>query len=112
MRRERAGRALALAACASYLASCTLGALAATRVLDTRPVRWAHHALYIATFAVTGAAASGVAWADRRAAAPLIGSLAPLALIPAASARTAAHPTIAALAAPFYAASAAQTFRR
>ena len=46
------------AATVSYAANCALGASVALRLIDTRNVRWVHHALYIATFALAAGAMS------------------------------------------------------
>ncbi|MCS5733102.1 hypothetical protein [Herbiconiux daphne] len=100
-------RPLFIAAAASYLANCALGAAVAARVIDTRRIRWVHHAVYITTSLLSGAAVSSLLWhrGDNRAAWVLVPAAAPLAAIPRVSARTRGHVLIAATAAPFYAAS-------
>jgi hypothetical protein len=50
-------RVLVTAAATSYAANCALGASVAAGLLDTRGHRWLHHALYVVTSTLTGAAA-------------------------------------------------------
>ena len=95
------------AATVSYAANCALGASVALRLIDTRNVRWVHHALYIATFALAVAAMSSSAWgsprrASREASVLLAPAAVPLTLIPYAGTRTRRHPLIALTAAPFF----------
>jgi hypothetical protein len=97
------------AATVSYAANCALGASVSLRLIDTRNVRWVHHALYLATFALATGAMSSAAWgtprrASRRAAALLAPAAVPLALIPYAGTHTRRHPLVALSAAPFFAA--------
>lgn len=106
------GRALAVAASASYLGSCALGVLATARRGSTRRVRWLHHALYVSTFALTGAAAGAALIGREPAGRPLAAATAPLTLISAFSGRSRAHRIIAASAAPFYAATLTLLFSR
>jgi hypothetical protein len=94
------------AAAVAYAANCALGASVALRLVDTRDVRWVHHALYIATSALTGVAVSSGLWgrprrASRRAALALAPAAVPLAVIPYAGTRTRRHPLVALTAAPF-----------
>lgn len=103
----RIAHGLTVAAAASYLGSCALGGLATMRRGSTRRVRWLHHALYISTFALTGAATAASLAARERAGAPLLGALVALARIPSVSGRSRAHPVIAASMAPCYAAALA-----
>lgn len=120
---------LFVAATTSYAANCALGAAVAARVIDTRRIRWVHHALYIATCVLAGAAAASAvlpllrpgtgaattagrasgaaatartAAAARRAALALSPAAVPLVVIPRVSARTARHPLVALSAAPFF----------
>lgn len=111
-----AAPALFTAAAASYTANCALGASVAMRLVDTRDFRWVHHALYIATFALTAAAVSTAWWGRPReasgaAAATLAPALVPLAVIPHAGTHTRRHPLIALTAAPFIAAAAIRSRR-
>jgi hypothetical protein len=95
------------AAAAAYAANCALGASVALRLVDTRDSRWIHHALYIATSALTVVAVSSAVWgsprgASRRGAAALAPAILPLAAIPYAGTHTGRHPAIALSAAPFF----------
>lgn len=87
-----------------YAANCALGAAVAARLIDTRRIRWLHHALYIATTTTTALALVAELRHDRRVAAALSPALIPLAVIPFAGTRTRRHPAIALCAAPFFAA--------
>lgn len=90
------------AATSSYLANCTLGAAVATGVLRTDNARWVHHALYIATSTLAGAAVSSLFWSRSRAGWLLLPAAVPLVLIPRISARSRRHVVVAASAAPFF----------
>jgi hypothetical protein len=95
------------AAAASYGANCLLGASVALGLIDTRGVRWVHHALYISTVVLGAGALSTAIWgrprrASRRAAAVLAPAAVPLALIPYAGTHTRRHPVVALTAAPFF----------
>lgn len=87
-----------------YAANCALGVATATRLIDTRRIRWVHHALYIATITTTALALGVAVQRDRRVAAVLSPALIPLAVIPFAGTRTRRHPAVALSAAPFIAA--------
>jgi hypothetical protein len=94
------------AATASYAANCALGASVALGIVDTRNVRWVHHALYLATFSLAVGAMSSAVWgsprrSSRQAAAMLAPAAVPLALIPYAGTRSRRHPLVALTAAPF-----------
>jgi hypothetical protein len=93
---------LLTAATTSYLANCALGAAVAARLLDTSGFRWVHHAVYVATAVLTGAAGAELALRRDRAFFRLLPAAAPLLAIPAFSARSRWHPVIAATAAPAY----------
>jgi hypothetical protein len=99
---------LSLAIC-SYLANCTLGAGVASGVLDTRRIRWVHHALYTSTAVLTvSALAVLVATPGTRGAGLLLAPAdVPLAAIPRVG-RGRRHWVTALAAAPFYAAAAAR----
>ena len=95
------------AATVSYAANCALGASVALRLVDTRNVRWVHHALYLATFSLAVGAMSSAVWGSRRrasraAAALLAPAAVPLTLIPYAGTHTRRHPLVALAAAPFF----------
>lgn len=93
-----------MASALCYAANCTLGALAAARLIDTRRIRWLHHALYVATITTTTLALGAALRHDRRVAAALFPALIPLAVIGFTGTRTRRHPVIALSAAPFFAA--------
>lgn len=101
--RDMNQRALPIAASASYLANCALGASVATGVISTRKVRWVHHGLFVVTATLTAAAATA-AVAQRRAdrAALLIGALAVLGAAPFVDTHTWRHGATASAAAPFF----------
>ncbi|MFB8387150.1 hypothetical protein ACFC3F_08430 [Microbacterium sp. NPDC055910] len=89
-----------------YAANCALGLTVALGWVDTRRARWVHHALYIATSALTAAAVSSAWWGrprdrSRRAALALAPAVGPLAAIPFAGTHTRRHPILALTAAPF-----------
>ncbi|MGI4896773.1 MAG: hypothetical protein ACRYF3_16845 [Janthinobacterium lividum] len=84
--------------------NCALGGAVALRVLDTSDFRWVHHAVYIATVALTAAAAVDLARRRDAALFRLLPVAVPLALIPRVSARSRRHALVAASAAPAYAA--------
>ena len=95
------------AATVGYAANCALGASVALRLVDTRNVRWVHHALYLATFSLAVGAMSSAVWgsprgSSRAAAALLAPAAVPLTLIPYAGTRTRRHPLVAFTAAPFF----------
>ena len=95
------------AATVSYAANCALGASVALRLVDTRDVRWVHHALYLATFSLAVGAMSSALWGSprrtsREAAALLAPAAVPLTLIPYAGTHTRRHPLVALAAAPFF----------
>ncbi|GGI43777.1 hypothetical protein BCL57_000131 [Agromyces flavus] len=103
-------------AATSYAANCALGASVALRLVDTRDVRWVHHAIYIATCVLAGAAVSSALWGRprrtaRSAALALAPAAVPLAMIPYAGTHTPRHPLIALTAAPFFAAAAIRAGR-
>lgn len=99
------------AATGSYLVNCALGAGVATRVVDTRKVHWVHHALYIATSTLAGAAASSLLWSRSRAGWWLLPAAVPLTLIPRISTPSRGHVVVALSAAPFFALSLRQAWR-
>jgi hypothetical protein len=95
------------AAAVGYAANCALGTSVALRLVDTRNVRWVHHALYVATFSLAVGAMSSAVWgsprrSSREAAAMLAPAAVPLTLIPYAGTRTRRHPLVALSAAPFF----------
>lgn len=95
-------RVLVTAASASYAANCALGASVATGLLNTRGQRWVHHALYVVTSTLTGAAAVGLLVRGDRALWALLPTVPVLVAMPRASARTPLHARVGLGAAPFY----------
>jgi hypothetical protein len=91
------------AAAALFLANFVLGVLVQFGVLDTRPFRWVHHALFFAAFA-SAALAVGVGFLQE---APyrwaLLPVLALFAVLPRVRAGTPGHAALAFLAMIFYA---------
>lgn len=99
------------AATTSYAANCTLGIAVATGTLTTGRARWVHHALYIATSGLAGAAASSLLWSRSRAGWLLLPAAIPLVLIPAISSHSRRHIVTALSAAPFFVASLVKAWR-
>ena len=96
--------ALPVAASASYLANCALGASVATGVVSTRKVRWVHHALFVVTASLTAASAvAAIRDREPKSAALLLGALGILATVPFVDTHTWRHGVTAATAAPFFA---------
>jgi len=99
------------AATASYVANVGLGSAVALRLVDNRRFRWAHHALYVSTSLLAGAAASTLLWSDSRAGWRLLPAALPLVVVPYVSARSRRHPVVALSAAPFFVASLARAIQ-
>ena len=99
------------AAATSYAANCALGAAVATGVLHTKSFHWVHHALYVCTSTLAGAAASSLLWSSSRAGWALLPAAVPLVLIPRVSARSRGHVAVALSAAPFFAAALVEAWR-
>ncbi len=99
------------AAAGSYVANCALGVGVATRVITTSRAHWVHHALYICTATLAGAAASSVLWSRSRAGWWLLPAAVPLALIPRISSHSRRHIVVAVSAAPFFAAGLVRAWR-
>ena len=93
------------AASTAYALNVGLGTAVAARVVDTRRFRWVHHALYVGTSVLAGAAASSLLWSGSRAGWRLLPAAVPLAVVPYVSARSRRHPVVALSAAPFFATS-------
>lgn len=94
--------ALFTAATTAYTLNVGLGTAVAARVVDTRRFRWVHHALYVSTSVLAGAAASSLVWSESRAGWRLLPAALPLAVVPYVSARSRRHPVLALSAAPFF----------
>lgn len=99
------------AAATSYVANCAVGAGVATRVLDTSRVHWVHHALYVCTSTLAGAAVSSLLWSPSRAGWALLPAAVPLGLIPYVSSHSPRHIAVALSAAPFFAAGVVAAWR-
>jgi len=95
-------RALFGAAGAGYVASCAVGVGVASGVLDLRGARWVHHALYIVTVTLAGAAVSSLFWSRSRAGWSLLPAAVPLAALARLGPRRPRHPLVALSAAPFF----------
>ena len=104
-------RACFTAATTAYAVNVALGAAVATRLVDTRRVRWLHHALYTSTCVLAGVAVSSLVWSPSRAGWRLLPAAVPLAAVPYVSARSRRHPLLALSAAPFFAAGLARAHR-
>jgi hypothetical protein len=102
--RPRAVRTVFTAAGAAYVASCAVGVGVASGVLDLRGARWVHHALYVGTVFLAGAAVSSLVWSPSRAGWLLLPAAVPLAALARLGPRFPRHPIVALAAAPFFAA--------
>jgi hypothetical protein len=91
------------AAASAYGANLALGTAVALRLVDTSSFRWIHHAVYIATCVLAGAAASSVLWSRSRAGLALLPAAVPLAALPRIGSRPRRrHALVALAAAPFF----------
>ena len=92
-----------------FLANFALGLLVQVRLVDTKPFRWLHHALFFAVF-VSAVAAAAVGFAQgapyRWALLPALGLFA---VLPYVRAGTRGHAALACAALLFYALGLAQT---
>ncbi|MFP7834868.1 hypothetical protein [Marisediminicola sp. LYQ134] len=117
---------LFVAALTSYAANCALGSSVALKLVDSSGFRWVHHALYVSTFALAGAAIvsgavrGGRARGRRRgcggargpaAAVALAPAVVPLALIPFLGSRSRKHVAVSLSAAPFFVAGVVRSRR-
>jgi len=106
---------LFVAAALSYTANCALGLAVAARVIDTRRLRWLHHALYITTCTAVAIALGAVLLrrspANQRAALALAPAVVPLIAIAYVPTHTRRHPLVALAAAPFIVASVVCSLR-
>ena len=97
------------AATALFLANFALGVLVQLRLVDTKPFRWLHHALFFAVFVSAAAAAlAGFYWGApyRWTLLPVLGLFV---VLPYVRAGTRGHAALACAALAFYAASLAQS---
>ena len=85
-----------------FLLNFALGLLVQFRVVDTKPFRWLHHALFFAAFVSAAAAtlAGFLSWAPYRW--TLLPVLVLFAVLPRVRAGTAGHATLACCALLFY----------
>ncbi len=90
----------------SYAASIALGLLVATRRVDSSGFHWLHHALYVCTFVLAGAAIAAGLWQRPPAGWLLLPAVVPFALIPFLGTRGVRHPIVGLAPAPFYVAAA------
>ncbi|MFP7761446.1 hypothetical protein [Marisediminicola sp. LYQ85] len=111
---------LFVAALTSYAANCALGSSVALKLVDSSGFRWVHHALYVSTFALAGAAiVSGAVRGGRArggargpaAAVALAPAVVPLALIPFLGSRSRKHVAVSLSAAPFFVAGVVRSRR-
>lgn len=91
-------------ALALFLANFALGVLVQLRVVDTKPFRWLHHALFFAVFVSAGLAVAVGLWRGVAYAWVLLPVLALYAVLPRIRAGTAGHAALAGTALIFYAA--------
>lgn len=97
--------------CASVLfaANFALGVLVQLRVVDTKPFRWLHHALFFAVFVSAAAAVAAGFWQGAPYAYALLPVLALYLFLPRVRAGTAGHAALATAALLFYATGLALT---
>ena len=104
--RRKSGRLavpLVTAAAVSYASNAAFGAAVAVGVVDNRRIRWVHHALYVATSALTTAALAASAVERRTAGLGLLPAVGPLIALPYAGGQLRRHAGLAGSAAPAYA---------
>ena len=109
--RGRATRDLVTAAASGYAANVAFGTAVASGLVDNRRIRWVHHALYIVTAALTGAALVSAVAQRRPAGLALAPAVVPLALLPGVG-RGRRHVTAAAAAAPSFVIALCLSWRR
>lgn len=97
-----AARRLVTAATVAYVANCAWGTSVAVRLIRTKRLRVVHHALFVVTATLTGAAATTLVWTRDRSALFLLPALVPLAVAPRTNPRSGAHWRVAVAAAPSY----------
>lgn len=86
-----------------FLTNFALGILVQLRVVDTKPFRWLHHALFFAVFASAALAVCVGFWQGAAYAWVLLPVLALYAVLPRIRAGTAGHAALAGVALIFYA---------
>ena len=97
--------------CASILfaANFALGVLVQFRIVDTKPYRWLHHALFFAVFVSAALAVAAGFWQGAPFRWALLPVLALFYFLPRVRAGTAGHAALAGAAMVFYAAGLALT---
>lgn len=78
-----------------FLANFTLGVLVQFRIVDTKPFRWLHHALFFAVFASAALAVVVGFWAEAPYRWALLPVLALFAVLPRVRAGTVGHAALA-----------------
>ncbi|MEU8657753.1 hypothetical protein [Actinoplanes philippinensis] len=96
-------RSLVTAAALGYLTNSAFGAAVAVGAIDTRRIRWIHHALYVATSSLTTAALAASLIERRTAGLALLAAAGPLVVLPRAGGTLHRHAAVAGAAAPAYA---------
>ena len=86
-----------------FAANFALGVLVQLRIVDTRPFRWLHHALFFAVFVSAALAVAAGFWAEAPYRWALLPVLALYAVLPRVRAGTAGHAALACGAMIFYA---------
>lgn len=97
------------AATGLFLANFVLGVLVQFGVVDTKPFRWLHHALFFAVFVSAAAAVAVGFWQGEPYRWILLPVLALYAVLPRVRAGTAGHAALAGAAMIFYATGLAYT---
>ena len=91
-------------AMALFLANFALGVLVQLRIVDTKPFRWLHHALFFAVFVSASIAVVAGLWQGAWYGWILVPVLALFLVLPRVRAGTAGHAMLASVALIFYAA--------
>ena len=96
-------------AAALFLANFALGVLVQLRLVDTKPFRWLHHALFFAVFVSAAAAVLAGFYGGEPYRWTLLPVLGLFAVLPYVRAGTAGHAALACTALVFYVAGLAQS---
>lgn len=86
-----------------FVANFALGVLVQLRIVDTKPFRWLHHALFFAVFVSAAAAVAAGFWEEAPYRWALLPVLALYVVLPRVRAGTAGHAALACGALIFYA---------
>ena len=92
-----------------FVANFALGVLVQFRIVDTKPFRWLHHALFFAVFVSAALAVAAGFWQGAHYRWALLPVLALFSVLPRVRAGTAGHAALAGAAMVFYAAGLALT---